>query len=337
MHKLISLIVVLSGLYGGYWFVGANRLEAGLKEYLAAEHGPDDIIQIDYANLAVRGFPNRFDTRFEEVSIENKTNGILYSAPFFQIYALSYKPYHIIASLPHSQSLRLAGEQLGITSDEIKGSVVFDAPSLLDKALEIDRSSFVMSNLMVTSDQGWNTSIKTGSVAVRQTPTKPLHYDLAISAQNISLPRQLRMLVDPAGKLSELFDSIQLDSTLAFNNPLNLLADNNNQPVLEDIKVTDLTFIWDDIQFQAKGALTIDSRGYPNGKLDLTATNWQKIYQLAQDSGAVDPEFAPTVQNGLRVLAGMSESGEIIKASLNFTDGQMSIGPFAIGPAPRLR
>ena len=336
MRKLITLTVVLAILWGGYWFVGSTALENGLKNYLTTEHSQNDPLQITYSNLSVRGFPNRFDTKVSDITLTNAADGISWSAPFFQIYALSYKPYHIIAALPHSQTLRLPNEELQITSDEIKGSVVFDASSFLDKALEIDRTSFVMRNVAVSSSVGWQTAIKEGSIATRKTALEPLHYDLAFSAKQITLPDHLRVAIDPAHQQSEVFDSLSLDSTLAFTNPWNLLADQRYQPNLSEIAVNDLTIIWDDVQFQASGTLHIDRNGYPDGKLALKATNWQKMYQLADDANAVDPDFAQTIENGLKVLAGMSDNEDVIEAPLNFTDGQMFLGPWPIGPAPRL-
>jgi len=336
MRKLIAIIVILSGLWGGYWFVGSTALETGLKDYLATKHRANDPIQIDYSDLSVRGFPNRFDTRLSDIKVTDAANSISWAAPFFQIHALSYKPYHIIAALPHSQTLRLPDQELQIASDEIKGSVVFAAGALLDKALEIDRSSIVMRNLAVTSNMGWKTAIKEGNIATRQTPANPLHYDLAVSANAIALPDELRMSIDPAGQQPAVFDRISLDSTLAFTHPWNLLAKRADTPQLAEIKVADLTLLWGDVQFQASGTLQIDRNGYPNGTLDLVATNWQEMYQLAENADAVDPDFSQTIQNGLRVLADMSSGENVIKAPLNFANGQMLLGPLPIGPAPRL-
>lgn len=336
MRKLIAIIVILFGLWGGYWFVGSTALETGLKDYLTTKHRANDPIHISYADLVVRGFPNRFDTRLSDISVTDAATGINWSAPFFQIHALSYKPYHIIAALPHSQTLRLPDQELQIASDEIKGSVVFAAGALLDKALEIERSSIIIRNLAVTSNMGWKTAIKEGSIATRSTPAKPLHYDLAASARVILLPDQLRMAIDPARQQPAVFDRISLDSTLAFTHPWNLLAKRSDTPQLTEITVTDLTILWGDVQFQASGILQIDRNGYPNGTLDLIATNWQKIYQLAENANAVDPDFAQTIQNALKVLADMSEDENVIKAPLNFANGQMLLGPLPIGPAPRL-
>ena len=335
MRKLIAIIVILFGLWGGYWFVGSTALKSGMTDYLERQHSPNAPIQITYSKLDVRGFPNRFDTRLDDISITDAMRGIKWSAPFFEIYALSYKPYHIIAALPHSQTLRLKGQQLQINSDEIKGSVVFAPNTLLDKMLIIQRSSFVIRNLGIGSDMGWNTAVVDANIATRQTPTKPLHYDLAASAKGISLPDALRAAIDPAQLQPQVFDSLALDSTLAFTQPWNLLAKGKNAPVLSEITVNDMTIIWGDVQFQATGVLQIEANGMPTGRLDLTATNWQQIYQLAKNANALDPDFAQTIQNGLKVLAGMSEGENVIKAPLVFEDGQISLGPFPIGPIPR--
>ena len=152
MRRLISIITIFFVLWGGYWFVGSTALKTGLKAYLSSEHTANDPIHIAYSDLTVRGFPNRFDTRLTEISVMDAASNISWRAPFFQIHALSYKPYHIIAALPHSQILQLPDQVLQITSDEIKGSVVFVAGSLLEKALEVDRSSVVIRNLGVSSD-----------------------------------------------------------------------------------------------------------------------------------------------------------------------------------------
>ena len=336
MRKLIAIIVILFGLWGGYWFVGSTALETGLKDYLATKHRANDPIQISYSDLSVRGFPNRFDTRLSDINVVDAANGVSWSAPFFQIHALSYKPYHIIAALPHAQTLRLPDQELQIASDEIKGSVVFATGALLDKALEIERSSIVIRNLAVTSNMGWKTAIKDGNIATRQTPANPLHYDLAVSANAITLPDELRIAIDPAGQQPAVFDRMSLDSTLAFTHPWNLLATRADTPQLTEITVTDLTILWGDVQFQASGTLQIDRSGYPNGTLDLIATNWQKMYLLAENANAVDPDFAQTIRRALRVLADMSSGENVIKAPLNFAAGQMLLGPLPIGPAPRL-
>lgn len=337
MRKLTALIIILFGLWGGYWYVGATALETGLKDYLSTKHRQTDAIPITYDDLTVQGFPNRFDTSLTNLRITDAANGLDWHAPFLHVHALSYKPYHIIAALPNDQSLRISGQDLQISSDEIKGSVVFVAGALLDKELTIDRSSFVMRNLVVRSSLGWNAAISEGSIATRQTPTDPLHYDLSVSAKDITVPAQMRKTLDPAGLLADVIDRVSLDASLGFTAPWNLLADQSDAPVLTEVNVNRLSAVWGDVQISADGDLQIDQHGYPNGTLNITARNWQKMYQLAENANVVDPDFAQTIQNGLKALANMSKGDDTINMPLIFADRQMRMGGFPIGPAPRLR
>lgn len=337
MRKLIAIITILFGLWGGYWVIGATALETGLKDYLSTNHRAKDPIHVAYSDLSVRGFPNRFDTSLTNIRVTDLANRLDWRAPFLHVHALSYKPYHIIAALPHDQTLQISGQELQITSDEIKGSVVFVASALLDKELAIDRSSFVIRNLAVSSNMGWKTAISDGTIATRQTPTNPLHYDLAVSATTITLPDQLRKTFDPDQLLADAIHRISLDASLGFTAPWTLIAHQQNMPVLTDISVNKLAVVWDDVQISATGDLQIDQHGYPSGTLIVTASNWQKIYRLAQSTNTIDPIFAQTIQNGLKILAETADNKHSIDIPLIFANRQMRIGLFPIGPAPRLR
>ncbi|MCK4712061.1 MAG: DUF2125 domain-containing protein, partial [Marinosulfonomonas sp.] len=276
MRKLIWLAIVFSCLWAGYWFVVAAVLQGGLEKYLPQQHGRNDPIQITYSDLSVRGFPKRFDIHATDITLTGSEKAARWKAPFFRISALSYKPYHITAALPPTQTLRWQGEELQITSDEIEGRVEFLPASFFDKALEIERSSFMIRNVAVASSLGWETALNEGSITIARTDATQMHYDLKVTIRAITLPDQMRRLFDPAHLQSGALDSFSLDSTLVFTNPLSLLATCKNTPDLSEITVKGMAFIWGDVQFLANGRLQIDGNGTPNGTLSLTAHNWQK-------------------------------------------------------------
>lgn len=336
MRRLIWLAIVFSCLWAGYWFAVATALEIGLTKYLPKEPRRGDPVQISYSDLSLRGFPDRFETRITDITLTNAKNGIRWSGPFFQISALSYKPYHITAALPDDQTLRLPGEELHITNDQNGANIEFAPRALFDSAAVINHAGLKMRNVAVSSSLGWKAAFDGASVTIDQTDADPLRYDLTANIRAITLPEQMRRLFDPAHLQPAALDSFNLNGTLAFTTPLNLLAPHHDQPALSEIMVKGMAFVWDDVQFLADGSLQIDGNGTPNGTLNLTAHNWQKIYQLADQANAVDPDYAQTIQNGLKVLAGMSKGANVIKAPLILSDGQMFLGPFPIGPAPRL-
>ena len=336
MRKLILIIIILSGLWGGYWVIGSTALETGAHNFLKTKHNASAPVSVAYSDLSVRGFPNRFDTRLTDLDLVDHQNNIRWQAPFLQIYALSYKPYHVIAALPHAQRLEFQGQNLQINSDEIKGSIVFDPKPIMQKALEIKRSSFVINALSLISDKGWETSIKQANIATRQTPANALHYDIAAAINDILLPASLDALVDPMGQHPNVVDVISLDLTVEYTHPWDVLASPNKRPKMRAATINSLSVSWGDIQLQTSGALTIDPNGYPVGQLELVVTNWENLYDMAHNAHAIDPKSAASIRTGLKLLAGLSNGENVIKAPLVFANAQISLGPLAIGPAPRL-
>ena len=54
MRRLIWAVLAVSGLWGGYWFVGSTALERAARDWLAAA-APG----VTAASVDVAGFPNR--------------------------------------------------------------------------------------------------------------------------------------------------------------------------------------------------------------------------------------------------------------------------------------
>ena len=140
MRKLLVLIFALAALWSGYWFVGATAVERGTQVLL------DDLRaqgwQVEVADVGTRGFPNRFDTTATQVKLADPLGGFTWTAPFFQVLALSYKPNHVIAALPESQSFELPGQTLQVDSTRMRASLVVEPGT----ALALDRTDIRRAN-----------------------------------------------------------------------------------------------------------------------------------------------------------------------------------------------
>ena len=154
MRKLLVLIFALAALWSGYWFVGATAVERGTQVLL------DDLRaqgwQVEVADVGTRGFPNRFDTTATQVKLADPLGGFTWTAPFFQVLALSYKPNHVIAALPESQSFELPGQTLQVDSTRMRASLVVEPGT----ALALDRTTFVAQTARIASTLGWQTALK---------------------------------------------------------------------------------------------------------------------------------------------------------------------------------
>ena len=86
-----------SALWGGYWFIGSAGFEKGLAAWFDERRSAGWVA--DYSDIKTRGFPNRFDTTISDLELADTRAGLAWSAPFFQIFTLSYRPNHIVVAL----------------------------------------------------------------------------------------------------------------------------------------------------------------------------------------------------------------------------------------------
>ena len=83
-------------------------------------------------------------------------------------------------------------------------------------------------------------------------------------------------------------------------------------------------------------AIEIDDRGYPTGKIKLTARHWREIIVMARRSGAIGADMAEALTTALELVALLGGDRDQLDATLKFSDGEVWIGPISIGRAPRL-
>ena len=101
MRVLLGVTALLGALWAGYWVVGSSAAQSGMADWFDERRAEGWVAEYD--DLAVRGFPNRFDAGFTEISLADPGTGLAWQAPFFQLLALSYKPNHVIAVWPDEQ------------------------------------------------------------------------------------------------------------------------------------------------------------------------------------------------------------------------------------------
>lgn len=330
MRKLIVVVLVSATLWGGYWFVGSRAVESGLTAWISQQRG--NRLDIDYTSLKTRGFPNRFDTSIQNIAIENPQTGVSWSAPFFQIFALSYKPNHIIAFWPNEQTIQTPNEKIDITSDQIKASVVFDPGT----TLTLNRSSFELDQLGLISDLGWSTKIGSGLFASRQIPDRKNSHGVALNLTDIRPSAEILATLDPKSSLPKVIRNLNIDTVLEFDMPLDRFALEGQPPRVKTFNLTALKFNWGKLDIQADGKININRAGVLNGRVNLSTKDWRQLLKLAVAADVVKKNISQTVENALEIMAQMSGDPKTLETPLIFNNGRMSLGPIPLGPAPRL-
>ncbi|MEY8118341.1 DUF2125 domain-containing protein [Falsihalocynthiibacter sp. BN13B15] len=319
MRFFVGLLAIMSILWGGYWFVGANAVEKAAVS--AIEDATDAGNSIAYSSLNTAGFPNRFDTTIKDIDIF-MLSGLRWKAPFFQVFALSYKPYHIIAVWPHEQLIEYQGISAQISTSDLRASLVVKPNS----TLALDRFQLTGEDLEVVLNEGTTYQSRAISAASRQ-GTLPFSHDISVTMSDVSLPS----LIDPAG--SVLIETVVFDANLEFDAPLG----RGEVPAkLIALTLNEFTLSQGQVNVTLSGALTFDSEGFATGSLTFSTPDWEQGFAMLDRLGAIPPEQSHMVKTVLKGLATTSGSATDIHAPLTVNRGNIFMGFIPLGFIPPL-
>lgn len=326
MKKLLALVVVLSALWSGYWFVGASGVRAGFESWFEARR--TEGWQAEYSDLAVNGFPNRFDTTLTNPALADPHTGLAWQAPFLQIFALSYRPNHIIAVFPNSQTVSTPRARYSLASADMRASMVMEPQS----DLAFNRANLTSEALLIRNSDGAETKLSGLQAALRR--EAGARYRLAINADGLAPPSPEAFSL--SGDLPDTLSTLRADATLAFSKPWDISALEAGRPQPREIKLHLAEAKWGALELAAAGTLLIDRAGTPTGEITIKARNWRDILTLAQSSGALPEALARQIEQGLTLLSQLSGNAETLDIPLTFKSGMIRLGPVPLGPAPRL-
>ncbi|MBL9049619.1 MAG: DUF2125 domain-containing protein [Tabrizicola sp.] len=335
MRKLLFLLILGTGLWSGYWFAGSSAIKSGADQWFAdqAQRG----MVAEKSALTVSGFPNRFDLTVEGLNLSDPQSGIGLQAPFAQVFAMTWKPWHIIAALPPQQTVTLPDQKLTVTSEALKAS--FRAKPSTD--LPLAEVRIAGTSLAIASTQGWTLGLGEFTVGLRAEPalgpaTYEFGFDLAPMLPDPGFLAAVKAVSIPDLPPADLPDEVEALSGSVFltlSAPLDRhLGD--AQPVLTRIELKTMNLAWGPLGASATGLLEPDANGFASGKVTVEITNWNRLPALLVAAGLVKPEVAPTVAKGMQALAAQSPDPAVLSLTLTMAEGRMSFGPFPLGPAP---
>jgi hypothetical protein len=332
MRILLTLIVIAAAAWSGYWFVASTGLTSAFKTWLEARRAEGWVAEA--AGIETRGFPNRFDTTFTDLSLADPETGLSWEAPRFQLLQLSYKPHHVIAVWPPDQRLATPLRKYDVQSRDMRASLVTAA----SPRLPLERATLTADKLAVTpaaADQP--TRAKALRLAAERVPTQSAAYRLGLAAEGFSPAPDRRARLDPAGRLPERFDALNADLTVTFDKPWDRAAIEEARPQPREIDIHLAEARWGRLELQAAGKLTVGADGRPEGEITVKARNWRDILQMAVASGRLGDGFAGTLEDGLALVARMAGHPDTLDIPLNFRNGRVRLGPVPLGRAPVLR
>lgn len=333
MRILLGITVLLGALWAGYWFVGSSAAQSGMADWFEERRAEGWVAEYD--DLALRGFPNRFDAGFTEISLADPGTGLAWQAPFFQLLALSYKPNHVIAVWPDQQIIATPLQTFDITSTDMRASTVLQAGT----GLTLERATWTVSDLAVAprDDIGRVTVSALTLAAERMTAVAQTRYHLGLAADGLTPPGDFLAQVDPNGTLPRALDSVRADLEITFDAPWDRRAIEVARPQPRQIDVKLAEARWGHLSLKAAGTLNVDDTGVPTGDITIKAENWREILEMARVSGTLPDAMAGPLRDGLSLLAGLAGNPQTLDIPLALSGGRVWLGPVPVAKTPVIR
>ena len=327
--RFLAKFLATAALIGtAAWFALAYMLDRGATEWMA-ERRADGWVA-DAGEIETRGFPARFETRFQNLDLADPGTGLAVTVPELVLSAETYDPTDVRAVLPRRFVVGTPFERINVQSDQFEASTALDPTPTLG----LRRADILLDTLGLSSSAGWTAALQSGRLETRRAGDDPLRQEISFTASGFQPTAEMRRALDPAGLLPPVIDALEIQAGITFDRPWNRFAVEDRRPQITAIRLDRLDALWGAARLEAAGDLTVDAEGRPDGEITLRATNWRDIYQVLINAGVVPDAFTTAIESVLEQLAGLSGRPDTIDAPLSFQSGFTSLGPLPIGPAP---
>ncbi len=335
MRKLLVLVLVLTGLWSGYWFLGSSAIRQAAEDWFAGAAAQG--ILAEKSDLSLAGFPNRFDLTVTGPVLRDPARGIGWQAPFVQVFAMTWKPWHIIAALPPEQVVTLPGQEVKLAAEGLRAS--FRARPATDLPLAsviVESGPFTAS-----SSAGWTAAAGRAVASIsadEEVPgagDAPDAYVLALNASDLAPDPEVMARIGEGSGLPPRIATLRLVATASLTAPLDRFAAETH-PRLAALELTDSLLAWGELSASASGRIAPDDEGFAAGRVEIAVTNWQPLVPALVAAGAIKPEQAQTLTRLLTALAQESGDPDALKLPLTLADGRVSLGFLPLGEAPRM-
>ena len=329
MRGLLVLVITLATLWGGNWVMGSMGVQRAADSWFAAQGEAG--IEATYSALDVQGFPNRFDLTVTDLHLADPVSGFGWDAPFAQVFSMTWKPWHLIAALPNTQTITLPDQVIGLASSKLQGSLKL----VPGAALALDGIVVDGVDLVATSSLGWVVKVARAQLSTRQDASVVNGHEVNVTLTGLIPDPALMAAMGEASDLPPVIETAQIDVIAGFSAPIDRFV-GETRPQLVALTVKQAVLRWGDVELTLTGAVVADAGGFADGRIDIALTNWRRVLAPAVAMGLITAEVAPTVENMMALLAQQSGDPAVLELPLVMASGRMSLGPLPLGPAPRM-
>jgi hypothetical protein len=311
---LFGLAVLATVLWCGYWFAGSRALELAIDQALADFDSP-----LSAEDRRIAGFPNRFDVTLTAPRVS--LPGLAWSAPFVQVFALSYRPHHLVLVFPPEQRLDLPGGDWRLRTSDGRASAVF-APA---RRLELDRVVVVLREARLSGPL----EVRAEALRLALRPVEPGLYE-AVAEFEDALPDPAMMdRIDPARDWPRLYSVLRLEAELAFDRPLDADALLDRRLPPPQVVLTGARVAWPGVDLRLSGRVDTGAIGGPAGEMVLAIEGWPQFVALLDRAGALTDELRFWI-NGAGPALARPDAPDSVDIPLRIEAGQVRLGPMVL-------
>ncbi len=334
--KWLGILVLVLAVGG--WFATRWLIETAAQAWF-----DDRVAQgmtAERSGMSVGGFPASWTLAITDLKLADPVGGTGWQVPELRLRAATWAPWHLTAEIAPDQVVTLPDQRVTVASDRLVATL----GSAADPNLPLREATVRATRLDLQSDLGWTLGLSDAEVTFLADDTRPpgayvLDFDLAPLRPDPAFVAALAAVALPGLPAPDFPAEVEQARGrigLRYTAPLDRHSA-GTQPQLDVIEVSEANFAWGALALHAEGLLEADAQGYASGRILLELTNWDRLPALLVAAGAVKPEIAPTIANGLKALAAQSPDPAVLVLGLDMAEGRMSLGPFPLGEAPRLR
>lgn len=319
MRILLGMVIVAGLAWCGWWHIASQKALQFAHTAIAQAQSRGWVIAMD--SLERGGFPNRIDLTAGKTQIATPDGQITWEAPFLQAFSLSYKPWHLVTVLPHTQRLTLHNQAFDITAKDLRSSLIVTP----NADLGLDRFQIVGEDVTLQGPQTALTLEKL-SLATRPALDQQLSHDLGLEVTNLDLGPW----ADTLG-LQVPISRLHVDAMFGFDRALDRHALETPAKVTK-ILLRQSHLAWDQMVFSLSGEVSPDAKGLTQGHLTLEMKGVDQALSLLDQTFPIEPYQRQLLGMALR---GATNAQGLVTLPLTLSQGQIKLGPIPLGPAPR--
>lgn len=328
MRRLIAALIALTFLWCAWWWGATTLIARQTDAWLAARRAEGWRAE---ARISTAGFPARLQVRIADLRLTDPDTEISVAVETLVLDAPIYWPGDASLRFPETPiRIDAKGQQLMLQlTGAVAGIRLTPGPALaLDEFYALSGSWSLA--------QGPAPLLAADDLVLRMTQVDEARntYRIELAGENLQPAPALRLHLPD--DWPETFDRLDAELQVGFDRPLDRFALQRQHPQPRRAEIVEMHIAWGPLDIRGEGAVDIAADGTPDGVLRLQLANWQPVLEVMIASGLLAEATGTQVQLFIGALANQAGDGTNLDLRLTFDDGQMALGPIALGPTPRV-